>query len=171
MIGYTRSNAPHDVGIDTRRVAVPEAVPPARERDMDHLFVYGTLLSGVATPAMAALMARMQFVGPATLPGRLYDLGPYPAVVPDSESSDSVRGELYAVPRDAALFPLLDQYEGHFPDRPAQSLFRRVRAGVTRGDGQPVTAWVYVWNRDIGTAKPIPEGDFRAARVAKGAAG
>ncbi|MBX7103047.1 MAG: gamma-glutamylcyclotransferase [Gemmataceae bacterium] len=133
---------------------------------MDHLFVYGTLLSGVANPAMAALMSRMQYLGPANLPGRLHDLGPYPAVVPDPDCPDHVRGELYALPRDPSLLALLDQYEGFFPDRPAQSLFRRVRVGVARTDDRAVHAWVYVWNRDIGNAPVIAEGDYRLARSA-----
>ena len=69
----------------------PDAVVVADTRGMDHLFVYGTLLSGVATPAMAALMARLQFLGSAGLPGTLYDLGPYPAAVPETRGGDHAR--------------------------------------------------------------------------------
>lgn len=162
--GYTTSTLPLHHSFK-RRSTPPEARATAFGAGMDYLFVYGTLLSGVATPVMAALMSRLQYVGPAQLPGRLYDLGPYPAAVPEAAGEHLVRGELYALPRDAALLAMLDQYEGHFPDRPGQSLFRRVRVGVARADGRAITAWVYVWNRDIGAAPTIPGGDYRAALV------
>jgi gamma-glutamylcyclotransferase (GGCT)/AIG2-like uncharacterized protein YtfP len=129
---------------------------------MDYLFVYGTLRPGLASPPLAQLMARFRHLGPATLSGTLHDLGPYPAAVPDAASQFRVRGELYGVPADRAILALLDHYEGYFADRPAQSLFRRVRASVTRDDGQSVHAWVYVWNRPVGTAPVIPGGDYRA---------
>jgi hypothetical protein len=49
---------------------------------------------------------------------------------------------------------MLDNYEGHFPDRPAQSLFRRVRVTVTRADGTTGHAG----------ARQIVDGDYRAAK-------
>src|SRR4051794_6778720 len=47
------------------------------------LFVYGTLLPGQAPPAMRDLIARMSDLGPATVRGRLYDLGAYPGIILD----------------------------------------------------------------------------------------
>src|SRR3954451_4045090 len=109
----------------------------------EHLFVYGTLLSGLASPTLAGVMSRLAFDVPATTPGELFDMGPYPAAVPDPASGSVVRGELYAIPADPSTLALLDNYEGHFADRPAQSLFRRSRVTVTRADGTTAPAWMY----------------------------
>jgi gamma-glutamylcyclotransferase (GGCT)/AIG2-like uncharacterized protein YtfP len=46
-------------------------------------------------------------------------------------------------------------------------LFRRTRVNVTRADGREVISWMYAWNRDIGEARTIPGGDYRAARAAQ----
>jgi gamma-glutamylcyclotransferase (GGCT)/AIG2-like uncharacterized protein YtfP len=129
---------------------------------MDYLFVYGTLLPDLASPPLAQLMGRFPHVGSASLPGTLHDLGPYPAAVPDPASAERVRGELFRVPDDPTILAILDHYEGHFPDRLHQSLFRRVRTTVQPAEGPPVHAWVYVWNRPVETAPVIPNGDYRA---------
>ena len=130
----------------------------------DHLFVYGTLLSGIVPPTLAPLMSKLAFEGPATLPGELFDLGPYPAAMPILDASSLIHGELYALPADPSVLAILDNYEGHFPDRPNQSLFRRIRVTVTRGDGRTVPAWMYAWNRPTENAVPIANGDYRAAK-------
>lgn len=130
----------------------------------DHLFVYGTLLSGLASPTLAGLMARLTFVGPATTAGELFDLGPYPAAVPDPAKASAVCGELYALPADPTTLSLLDNYEGHFADRPSQSLFRRTRVTVTRPDGGTCLAWMYAWNRPLTDARRIVDGDYRVGR-------
>jgi gamma-glutamylcyclotransferase (GGCT)/AIG2-like uncharacterized protein YtfP len=133
----------------------------------DHLFVYGTLLSGIAPTALAQLMSRLTYLGPASVPGRLYDLGLYPAAIPDAESAEAVRGELYAIAPDVAALSMLDNYEGHFPDLPARSLFRRIRVSATRSDGIAIAAWMYAWNRPANGAKQIAGGDYRAARASQ----
>src|SRR4051794_13770624 len=130
----------------------------------EHLFVYGTLLSGLASPTLAGLMSRLAFVGPATTPGELFDMGPYPAAVPDPASGSVVRGELYALPADPSTLALLDTSEGPSAARPAQSLFRRPRVTVIRADGTTGSAWTYVWNRPLTAARRIADGDYRAAR-------
>jgi gamma-glutamylcyclotransferase (GGCT)/AIG2-like uncharacterized protein YtfP len=125
----------------------------------DHLFLYGTLLPGLARPPAAALVAQLRPVGPATVPGRLYDLGPYPALVPDADSS--VRGELFALAADPGLLAAFDEYEDCVASDPAGGLYRRVEAIATLADGRAVACWVYVYNRDVGAAALIPHGDWR----------
>jgi len=131
---------------------------------MDLLFVYGTLLPGIASPTLAQLLMRFTPLGPATMAGTLYDLGPYPAAVPDPQSDRQIRGELFGAPDDPSLLGILDHYEGHFPDRPAQSLFKRTKVNVIRADGQRVHAWAYLWNRPVENAPLIPGGDYRSFR-------
>ncbi len=102
------------------------------------LFVYGTLKRGQRNHH---LLAGQRFVrSVATAPGFcLYDLGPYPALVPDADGGP-VRGELFAVSGSATAE--LDDFEG-VPD-----LFDRRRVALDDG----TTAWIYVYLR------PIPDG-------------
>ena len=106
-------------------------VPP------DLLFAYGTL--GPSDPEAAA---RGGWAADAVR-GRLFDLGPYPALV-DADDPDAgwVEGHVRAVER-RELEGRLDRYEGV-----NQGLYRRVQ--VTTRSGR--LAWVYVF------ARPLPAG-------------
>lgn len=64
--------------------------PRAREC----LFVQGTLKRGCANPWSRRLWPQAAFAGEATLPGRLYALGLYPALVEDDSSGMLVHGEV-----------------------------------------------------------------------------
>jgi gamma-glutamylcyclotransferase (GGCT)/AIG2-like uncharacterized protein YtfP len=129
-----------------------------------HLFLYGTLLPGLARPPLDALVARLRPLGPATIPGRLYDLGPYPGLVPDPSAASRVCGELFALPDDPALLAALDDYEGDPRDDGADGLFRRVEVLATLADGRAVPCWVYAYNGGVGRAVPISYGDYREWR-------
>jgi gamma-glutamylcyclotransferase (GGCT)/AIG2-like uncharacterized protein YtfP len=124
------------------------------------LFVYGTLLPALAKPRQAALTARLPRLGPATVAGRLYDLGPYPGLVLDP-TAGPVHGELFALPDDPAVLVALDEYEGYDPAAPAASLFRRVACEATAANGQQVEGWVYVYAGDVSRAARIDAGDYR----------
>ena len=119
----------------------------------EHLFFYGTLLPGLARPPLAALVGRLVPLGPATVPGRLYDLGPYPGLVADLANGLAVRGELWEV--DADCLAELDEYEQ------APGLFVREPVAV-QGLAAAVEAFVYA--RPVppaarsGTAWPFPAG-------------
>src|SRR5262245_43138470 len=126
-----------------------------------HLFLYGTLLPGLARPPVADLVARLRPLGPATVPGRLYDLGPYPALVSDGAVGSRVCGELFELPDDAALLAALDEYEDCVSADAAGSQYRRAETVAALADGRAVSCWVYVYQRDVGRAVPIPHGDYR----------
>src|SRR4051812_27743965 len=81
------------------------ALHPMREL----LFVYGTLLPGLAPGQMRATCKHLIHVGPATIAGTLYDVGPYPAVV--TGGTRIVRGELLDVEGED-VWQTLDRYEG-----------------------------------------------------------
>ena len=88
-------------------------------------------------------------LGPATVPGLLYDLGRYPGLVP---GDGLVHGELFAG-ADAAVLAALDQYEGCDPADEAGSLFRRERVeALGRGCTSTTATCGAAW---------IPGGDYR----------
>jgi gamma-glutamylcyclotransferase (GGCT)/AIG2-like uncharacterized protein YtfP len=97
------------------------------------LFVYGTLHPDRAPAEIASTVALFTPLGPATLRGRLLDLGEYPGLIP---GEDLIPGELFAVPPQA--WPALDAYE--------TALFRRIQTPVTLPSGETKTAWVYLYD-------------------------
>ena len=143
------------------------------------LFVYGLLRRGMSagleglvarspTPDGTVTTGEITFVAEATLPGKLYDLGQYPGVVPARGGGEGpvVVGELWRV-TDPAHWVLLDDFEGIGPEYPEPTLYRRVLAkahlrsrGAERPSGETVDCWVYVYNRDLGAAPLVPSGDW-----------
>ena len=113
----------------------------------EYLFVYGTLRSSFGGPMHRALARQAEPVGPAWIPGRLYDAGRYPAAVAPAEPEDRVRGEIHALPpgRTAEVLAELDRYEGYLPHAPDRSLFRRERVRAETETGQVFSAWVYLY--------------------------
>ena len=106
------------------------------------LFVYGTLRRGGSND-IARLVPEATFIVEASMRGRLYDLGEYPALVAD-ENAGWVAGEIYAVPDSG--WPALDALEEIVtPERPAGYYFRIV-AKVRIGEASDSSCEVYVAN-------------------------
>jgi len=130
----------------------------------ERLFAYGTLRRGFAPDALAALVAGFDWEGEASVRGRLYDLGAYPGVVLDPTGAHRVQGEVARFAADAALWELLDRYEGVDPRHPGAGLFRRVRCDAQRTDGGFVRLWLYEYARDPGGAPLLADGRYPRAR-------
>jgi gamma-glutamylcyclotransferase (GGCT)/AIG2-like uncharacterized protein YtfP len=125
-----------------------------------YVFVYGTLLPGLAPPVIADVVRRLRVVGPATVPGRLYHLGAYPGCVVDGACEGVIHGQLLEIPDDPAVLERLDWYEGYAAHDDAGSLFLRVVCEATLADGSQVRSWVYVYNRPVTPARLISGGRY-----------
>lgn len=131
------------------------------------LFVYGTLQSGSDAGYGRAMHERLRqegtLLGPATLAGRLYDLGRYPGVVDPMDAADIVSGELHRLTDPARSFGWLDAYEKIDPeDATADNEYARVERSVhPAGAATPVVAWVYLYRWDVSRARHVPEGRWR----------
>lgn len=119
------------------------------------LFVYGTLRRGSKNKFARLLHAHAQFVGNASIPGRLYRLGHYPGAVSSNTSGEWVRGELYLIHDPRWTLPALDSYEG--PE------FQRVKLEVQLDLGGRIEAWVYVC-RGTPRGTRIRSGDWLSSR-------
>ena len=120
------------------------------------LFVYGTLIPGLEPRGMSHIVRQFTMLGPATIRGRLYDLGPYPGVVIDG-SPLVIRGQLVELPSQQ-LLDELDRYEGcPLPDS-SEGLFRRVRTAAICESGEAAECWLYVYNRELNGAKLVESG-------------
>lgn len=125
------------------------------------LFVYGTLMSTAGHANGARLGAEARSLGPATIPGRLYRVGWYPGLV---EATDGalVHGEVYELGDPAASLPWLDAYESIDPADIAGSEYERVERPVRLKSGETVTAWVYLYRRDVSGLELMPDGRWVA---------
>ena len=129
------------------------------------LFVYGTLRRGGSND-IARIAPAARFAGMARIRGRLYDLGAYPALLPDA-GAGWVAGELYTIP-DAA-WPALDALEEPVtPQRPDGEYFK-ITATVEDADGAPRQVWIYTANPAVlRLDREIGSGDWMAHARARG---
>ncbi|HEX3570375.1 MAG TPA: gamma-glutamylcyclotransferase family protein [Acidobacteriaceae bacterium] len=114
------------------------------------LFVYGTLHPDLAPSEIASVVRTLEFVSPATVRGRLYNLGEYPGLIlDDSPDAPLVSGDIFTVP-DGRTLAALDEFEGFRVSNPDTSLFQRTHVTATLPDGGHRTCWVYVYNGALG---------------------
>lgn len=108
----------------------------------DRIALYGSLLRSFPTQRRLGISARLRFVGPCRIAGRLYDLGRYPGFLP---GDGEVRGELYEA-LDGRILDRLDEFEEFDVGRIEQSLYLRRKLPLIEPAGE---AWVYVYNRSV----------------------
>jgi gamma-glutamylcyclotransferase (GGCT)/AIG2-like uncharacterized protein YtfP len=114
---------------------------------INHIFVYGTLKQGECRGDRWP--CKPQSITSAFVRGELYDLGPYPALLPPAAGTlgDRIGGEVWEF--DSAAMPkvlrVLDQIEGY--DQPGESnLYERVviECQTTAGDIGKAFTYYYV---------------------------
>lgn len=139
------------------------------ETRVSALFVYGTLQSTARTRLGSAERRRLSthglVVGPARVPGVLYDLGAYPGLVPGTADGSVgaaawVHGEVVELAQPDRVFTWLDPYEGIVPHLKTPPYRREVRA-VTMAHGER-NAWVYTYTGPLTGARPIRSGRWIA---------
>ncbi|HTX75571.1 MAG TPA: gamma-glutamylcyclotransferase family protein [Terracidiphilus sp.] len=127
---------------------------------MPFLFAYGTLQPGLVPSELVPLVARLSVVARGSIRGILYDLGGYPGAVIDPRAEGCIHGVVYRLPEDPDIFSELDSYEEFDPDAPAESLFRRILHPVATDGNSDLDCWLYVYNRDPGSATILKSGVF-----------
>ncbi|MFN3849883.1 MAG: gamma-glutamylcyclotransferase [Spirosomataceae bacterium] len=129
----------------------------------EYLFVYGTLLSEYGDKSTHELVDKYgEFMGKATMEGKLYMVDYYPGVVPCMDGEKYiVKGELYKIKDSEALFKFLDRYEEYNPVDPEHSEYVRKLAKVKlKGKDDFYDAWVYYFNQPVDDLEFLPKGDF-----------
>ncbi len=125
----------------------------------DRVFFYGTLMTGFDRRRRAGIEERtLEYLGRGFIHAALFDLGIYPAAVPDPDGR--VWGEVYRMLEPDHVLPALDDIEGFCPDEPDASLYTRVEIPITLEDGRLDTGWAYFYNAPLGRAERIASGDY-----------
>ncbi|MGH6736412.1 MAG: gamma-glutamylcyclotransferase family protein [Methyloceanibacter sp.] len=131
-------------------------------KEPNHLFVYGTLRHESPHPMARRLRTQARLVGKGSVPGRLYDMGWYPAGVHDAgEKRRRIIGDVYALKPDSKLLAELDAYEA------IGVHYRRVPVEVKLATGGTIHAWAYLFVAESPRLGLIESGDFIAHRNAK----
>jgi gamma-glutamylcyclotransferase (GGCT)/AIG2-like uncharacterized protein YtfP len=124
----------------------------------DRVFFYGTLMTGFDRRRRAGIDSMLERVGRGRITAALFDLGIYPAAIPDPDGV--VWGEVYRTPDIDKVLAGLDEIEGHRPQMPEASLYNRLEVPVEYDDGTTGLAWVYFYNAPLGRAERIASGDY-----------
>ncbi len=123
----------------------------------DLFFFYGLLKQGAkGAPQHIDLDTGGEFLGPAQIEGKLYDLGDYPGLL---AGDGRVEGMLYRLD-DVSLLPALDAFEGVVPGDLQASLYIRKKTPLVRSDRADIgqLVWVYWYNQSPGEAMHLPMG-------------
>ena len=124
----------------------------------DRVFFYGTLMSGFDRRGRAGIEPLLAWVGRGRINAALFDLGIYPAAVPDPDGV--VWGEVCRTDHLERVLTALDEIEGYRPDLPEASLYLRAEVPVVYEDGSTSLVWTYFYNAPLGRAERIPSGDY-----------
>jgi gamma-glutamylcyclotransferase (GGCT)/AIG2-like uncharacterized protein YtfP len=122
------------------------------------VFFYGTLMTPFNRTGRLNIDRHLVYRGRGTIAAALFDLGIYPAAVPDPEGR--VWGEVYEMTSPIVVLRALDEIEGYRQSEPESSLYVRLLTPVTLESGEMVNAWVYFYNAPLGRAERIESGDY-----------
>jgi gamma-glutamylcyclotransferase (GGCT)/AIG2-like uncharacterized protein YtfP len=125
----------------------------------DRVFFYGTLMTGFDRRQRAGIDERtLIYLGRGFIRAALFDLGIYPAAVPDPEGR--VWGEVYQMRAPDGVLQALDNIEGYCPEEPDASLYTRLEIPIVLENGTVENGWAYFYNAPLGRAERIPSGDY-----------
>lgn len=132
------------------------------ETSREFIFVYGTLRKATRSEMHKLLAKSSDFVAEAVFNGKLYDVVGGPAAIPSENTSDLVRGELYAIKpqQQTQLLTVLDEYEGYNPADLTHSEYRREKRTIMLPDCRSISAWIYLYNGQLENSRLILSGDF-----------
>ena len=124
----------------------------------EQVFFYGTLRTGFNRTTRAGIDTFLKFAGRASINGKLFDLGIYPAAVPAADGR--VWGEVFEMVDAPKVLAALDRIEGYRAAEPERSLYTRASVSATLDDGRTESVWVYFYNAPLGRAPRITSGDY-----------
>lgn len=128
----------------------------------DHLFVYGTLRRAIAPSKDLRHLLHHEavFLGSATVPGRLYDIGSYPGLILSDNPVEIVKGEHYKIKDNRVVLNTFDQYEGCVEPFPKPWEYQRVQTVITTDGGVEVLSWLYTYQWEVKEEMRIKSGDY-----------
>jgi gamma-glutamylcyclotransferase (GGCT)/AIG2-like uncharacterized protein YtfP len=122
------------------------------------------LQPGFAPSEIAPVVERLWPIDEGFANGVLYDLGGCPGAVLDSSSDRRIIGTVFQLPDVPSVLRDLDAYEEYDPAAPGSSPFLRVLHPIVVAAGGTLQCWIYIYNRDPGSARILPSGRYQRSR-------
>ncbi len=129
-------------------------------RGSELIFVYGTLRRAARCVMANWLASQAEYLGSGVIPGRLYDVGSYPALRPAVHSEDLVYGDLFRLYRPEFALARLDRYEGIGSGQSRPYQYSRERIVVSMTNGASYEAWSYLYTGKTSRLRRIGHGDY-----------
>lgn len=126
----------------------------------NYLFVYGTLRKEFGLQLTKEIKDNIIYTGGATINGKMYDIGEYPAALPSANEHSKIVGEIYELKHPRKIFRLLDEYEGYDRKHLSQSEYYRKKETLELETGEKIQAWVYWYNFPIKNKRKIKQKDY-----------
>lgn len=127
------------------------------EKEGGLIFVYGTLRAGSGHPMAERLAREAEWLGNATVEGRLFRISWYPGLKRAEGGGQSVLGDVYRLRTPGETLAWLDEYEASAGDSPE---YERVRTLVSLQAGGMLEVWVYYYLGSVESAEFLAHGDF-----------
>ncbi len=128
-------------------------------KELDLLFVYGTLMHAISTEMSALMRAHATRHTEGYFLGKVYDLGEYPGAVLSGSPQDKVWGQVYQIQQAGHVFPLLDAYEGIGAEYAVPHMYLRKKVPIVC-DSKMLLCWVYLYNWPIEQHRRIASGNY-----------
>lgn len=129
-------------------------------KDSTYLIVYGTLRPFFTNSHAQFLREHSHYVGEATFPGILFDLGDYPGATYQPGGVTHVSGTVYDISdHQLIILAYLDNYEGigaEF-DQPTEYVRRLIPVYCL---DKVFNCWIYLYNYSIAGKLVITFGDY-----------
>jgi gamma-glutamylcyclotransferase (GGCT)/AIG2-like uncharacterized protein YtfP len=130
------------------------------KKTIDCIFVYGTLRKNGALPIAELLENRVEFLGEASISGKIYLVDYYPGLVVNDPGLNLVHGEVYKL-IDFQDLSILDEYEGVSNIPSPKDLFKKVIVIANLRPGIAIKCLAYTYNHLITKKmKWIISGDY-----------
>ena len=135
-----------------------------KKRPKEYLFVYGTLLSNIASRVEHIMRKQTKVIGEGYVHGKIYDLGEYPAAIADPDSKDLIYGELIEL-QNKKILDILDDYEECGPQWPEPTEYIRIKVKVHITSSilidSSIEAFFYNYNFPVLEIDQIKSGSYK----------
>lgn len=124
----------------------------------EFIFVYGTLRQETATSMSQHLRQQCDFISTGQLQAKLFEVDGYPGAIISESANDKVIGDVYRA--HVSILEQLDRYEECSSDFALPHEYIRQRHAIALANGDSISAWAYIFNRDVSNLFQIQSGDY-----------
>lgn len=125
----------------------------------DYLFTYGTLRKGFPNPFADILEQEAQHLGPAKIPGLLFEIKQYPGAIYLPKCLYHISGDLFRLNDPEHTLSSLDSYEQVGTYLPQPNEYIRTTIPLN-WQAQTLQVWIYLYHWSLADKQWIPDGDY-----------